>query len=189
MDLIVENDHAAHAPGLPAGRHSDRREKVGRAIGAGEAWVAHGARHNERALVVDQKVERERRLLEGVGALGDHHGVGAIRKGLLDRPGEIHQVVHPEVARRHLPEGTNFDVGQLANLRHRTQKVVTGQADAGSIGGIRGGARDRAAEGEESELRRHSRHAPPLTAMTSTSTRMPRSCEPTVVRAGKGGLK
>ncbi len=84
MDLVGEHDEGAKSARGMAARRPNRRQQIGRTVGAGQRRVAHRARHHHRRVSVDEQVEGKRRLLDRVGPLGHDHPIVTGGKPALD---------------------------------------------------------------------------------------------------------
>ena len=96
--------------------------------GTGQGGVAHRAGEHDRHLAGVQQVGQERRLLDRVGALADHHPVRA-RRGLgPDRAHQVQHVVDGEGRAGHLPEIVHLEGdARPVQARDGSHQVSPGQ--------------------------------------------------------------
>jgi len=110
-------------PECGPGTDLDRGEQVGRPVGPGAQWIAHGTGEDDRLVARPQQIERVRSLLERVGALGHDNGIAA----------PLHQAGQPvvqqgdvgelEVTRWLRHEALRLDDGHLGELGNRADQV------------------------------------------------------------------
>ena len=79
VEVVVQGDDGAPAPGVGIGGHRHRVEEVQRTVGAQGGGGAHGARQHHRALGLDHEMQEVSGLLGGVRAMGDDDAVCLIR--------------------------------------------------------------------------------------------------------------
>ena len=154
MRVGVEHDQHAQAAGRRSGRRADRVAEVRGPVGAGRARRTHRPGHHQRRLPVPEPVEQERRLLEGVGAVGEHHpGRAGVDRGSRTLQHGA-QVVGAHIGGGDVRErsGSQLDVPADGGEQPRPRVVVRAGALAAGVLGHEDGA----AEGEHLHEGAHS---------------------------------
>jgi len=77
MDLVIEHDHAAASACSRTDGNANRGENIAWPVGAWQSGIAHGACDDQRHRQVNQAIEYEGGLFDGVRTLRDHDALAA----------------------------------------------------------------------------------------------------------------
>lgn len=140
MDASVEDDEDAEV--ADGGGDLERVVEVAGAVAVAGAEGTLGAGQDDRAGVGVVEVEEEGRLLQGVGAVGDHDAVDAgVGEGLLDGAQEGELVGRGHAGAVHVEQVDDLD-GDALGEGGGGEDVVTG--GVGGVAGALPAAGDRA---------------------------------------------
>ena len=133
-------------PRLRAGGDLHGGQQVGWSVGTGQGGVAHRPGDHHRLSSGVGEVEQVGGLLDGVGALGDHHPVRPVGEPLTDRLGQRGEVIEGQRRARHPPEVLDLNGdGGLGQAGHGGDELFGGQRRYDPAGLV-GGHGDRAAQ-------------------------------------------
>ncbi len=161
VDPVVHAHHDAATHGLATGGERHGVVEVHRAVGRDRRRRPHGPHQHDRLGALDHEVEEVRRLLQRVGAVGDHDA-GHVVAGeqLVDPPGEGQPVRRRHVLARDLEHLLAADAGHRGKLRDRRDQRRDADRRRGvphGGGGGGGGAGDGAAGGQDRHVRQRRR--------------------------------
>ena len=121
MDRVVESDHDARPLAGHRRGDGDRVSQVARPVCGDRVRRAHRTRDHDRRSGPQEELERERQLLNRVGALGDDKRLGArlhLRLDQLREPPDVHE---REIRTRLRSDRVDGDAASLVWRRYRDE--------------------------------------------------------------------